>query len=387
MAEPGRRTGLIAGVIAAAILVPLAAAILSRGGGGRPSSGVAPAICAIDPADGEVAIAAAIAGCPNGSTIRFPAGRQYRQAHGIVLADRQDLTIDGNGSTFVNSSDGTVTKAVDGNWIVLRGRNITLKNFTAVGSFTAYQGMPRDLATIGTGDPAFTEAQMGIGLYGADTVHVEDVTLLNHWGDGVTTGPDEYVDGSTPDYTRNVFLKRITVRTVGRMCFGPTSGTNIWIEDSTCTDAWYGGVDAEIDNPNQPLQGLHILRNTFEGFNHLGIFVPVAAGNVPTRDIEIRDNRFLTLPDKRCAAPIHVGAYPDSNPATFRNVVVAGNHLQHFGSGIVLDHVEGGIVKGNVLTRASLPGPTPEGVCGTQFSEPIRVTNSVDVAVDSDGGQ
>ena len=381
------RPRMVLCVLGAALAVGLLGVLFVDGGQSNRRAASALRICAIDPADGEVAITAAVAGCPNGSTVRFPANRTYHQAHRILVADRQDLVIDGNGSTFRNSSDGTVTKVVDGNWVILRGRNITLRNLTAIGSFDDYDGQPRSLQTIGANDPAFTEAQMGVGLYGPDTVHIEDVTLLNHWGDGVTTAPDEYVDGSTPDYARNIFLKRITVRTVGRMCFGPTSGTNIWIEDSHCSDAWYGGLDAEIDNPNQPLQGLHILRNTFDGFNHLGVFVPVAAGNVPTRDIEIRDNRFLTAPDKRCAAPIHVGGYPDSNPATFRDVVVSGNQISHFGSGIVLDHVVGGRVDGNLLTRISVPGFTPEGVCGKGFYDPVRITNSERVAVGRNDGE
>ena len=361
--------------VAAGLLAVVAATVLASCTSSRPAPDPT---CRIDPADGEEAISAAIAGCPDGSTVLFPANRQYRQAHRILVADRRNLTIDGNGSTFTTTSNGTVTKAVDGNWVIVRGHDITLRNFTAVGSFTAYEGRPRNLATIGTDDPAFTEAQMGIGLYGPRTVHVHDVTLLNHWGDGVTTGPDEYVDGSPPDYATDVHLARITVRTVGRMCFAPTSGTDIWIEDSRCSDAWYGGVDAELDNPGQPLRGLHVLRNTFEGYNHLGVLVPVAGAG--TADIEIRDNRFLTPADKPCAAPIQVGAYPDSNPATFRNVVVTGNHITHIGPAIVLDHVDGGTVAGNVLTRQPVDGFTPEGLCGAGLHEPIRVTNSVNVA-------
>lgn len=383
-----RRPRIAVGLFAVALVVVFGAALVFDRGRSPDNTGKQPPpTCAIDPADGEVAITEAIADCPNGSIVLFPANRQYHQAHRILVAHRQNLTIDGNGSTFTNSSNGTVTKAVDGNWVILGGHNITLKNFTAIGDFTGYEGQPRDLATIGTDDPEFTEAQMGIGLYGSDTVHVHDVTLLNHWGDGVTTGPDQYIDGSPPDYAKNIYLKRVTVRTVGRMCFGPTSGTNIWVEDSNCSNAWYGGLDAEIDNPDQPLQGLHVLRNTFDGYNHLGIFVPVAAANVPTRDIEIRDNTFVTAPDKKCAAPIHVGAYPDSNPAMFHNVVVSGNNVKHFGSGIVLDHVDGGSIEGNALARVSVEGSTPEGVCGVGFYDPIRVTNSVGVAIGRNGSQ
>ena len=335
--------------------------------------------CGIDPPDGEVAIAAAIERCPNGSVVQFPPAKQFTQANRILVKDRRDLVIDGNGSTFTTTF-AQRAGPVNGNWVILRGHNITLRNMTSVGTF-AYTG-ERSLARISP-DSSFSEASPNYGLYGVDTVHLEDVKAFGPWGDGVTTGPDEYVDGSAPDYTKNVFIKRMTVEKTARMCWGPTSGTNIWIEDSSCKDAWYGGLDAEIDNPNQPLQGLHVLRNTFEGFNHLGIFVPVAAANVATRDIEIRDNRFLTPPDQRCIAPIHIGGYPDTNPAMFRNVVVEGNSLSHYGSGIVLDHVEGGAARNNGLTRLYAEGFTPEGLCGSALADPVRVTNSVNVVVEA----
>lgn len=367
----------------AALFVLVVALILGRAvlssDDGPELDGATDRICAIDPPDGEVGITAAIESCRDGSVVMFPPGRQYTQANRILVKDRRNLVIDGNGSTFTTTFTGR-TNQINGNWLILRGFDITLRNMTSVGTF-AYTG-ERSLERISP-DPDFSEANPSYGLYGVDTVHLIDVKAYGPWGDGVTTGPDEYEDGSTPDYTRNVFIRRMEVVKTARMCWGPTSGVNIWIEDSSCKDAWYGGLDAELDNPDQPLQGLHVLRNTFDGFNTLGVFVPVAAANVETRDIEIRDNRFLTAGDQPCSAPVHVGGYPDSNPAMFRNVVVEGNSLMYYGSGIVLDHVQGGSAQGNNLTRLYVEGFTPEGLCGVGSAEPIRVTNSIDVTVEA----
>lgn len=378
---PHRR--ILVGLLAAALVLAFGATIFSDHARRSKSTVTSPTrTCHIDPPDGEVAIAAAIARCANGSVVRFPPGRRYHQSNRILIQDRRDLVIDGNGSTF--TTDRVGKGPVNGNWVVLRGFNITLKNMTSVGTFT-YSG-ERSLARISP-DPSFSEANSNYGLYGVDTVHLTDVKAYGPWGDGVTTGPDEYIDGSNPEYSRNVFIKRMQVEKTARMCWGPTSGMNVWIEDSSCKDAWYGGLDAEIDNPNQPLQGVHVLRNTFDGFNQLGIFIPVAAANVPTRDIEIRGNKFLTPPDQKCSAPIHVGGYPDSNPAMFRDVIISGNYLEHYGSGIVQDHVDGGSIEGNTLAPLSFQGLTPEGLCGAGFHDPIRVTNSVNVAVGRNAGQ
>jgi hypothetical protein len=324
-----------------------------------------------------------IAGVPDGSTIQFPAGGCYRQDRRIEVKDKRNLVIDGNGSKFTTTSNGTITKSVDPNWLVLRGFSITIKNMTVVGDFTAYEGQPRKLSTIGTGDPEFTEAQMGFGLYGTDTVHLTDVKAFNNWGDGVTTGPAHYADNQhtgSRTFTNNVFIKRMEVETVGRMCWGPTSGTNIWIEDSLCRDAWYGGIDAEMDGLDQPLSGHHYLRNTFDGFNHLGIFVPVAATNGSTRDIEIRGNKFLTYPDSACSAPIHIGGYPDSNPAIFYNIVAEDNEMKTNGSMIVFDHVNGGSIQRNKLTEY-----TEAGCAYPNTPTLIKLTNSSGVTVAHNG--
>ena len=346
-------------------------------------------VCNIAPAQGEAAIMAAIDDCPNGSPgnrtiIRFPAGAKYTQARKIQIQDRRHLDIDGNGSTFVTTSNGTVTKSIDGNFVILRGFDIRLRNLTVRGDFTAYEGQPRSLKTIGVGDPEFTEAQMGIGIYGADTVYIEDVGVFNNWGDGLTIGPDEYVDGSKRDYAQNVFVKRMEVETVGRMCWAPTSGNNIWIEDSVCRDAWYGGLDAEADGVDQPLRGHHYLRNTFDGFNHFGILIPVLTDN--SGEYEIRDNRFLSANDAVSYPVIQVGMYP-SNPRVATGVIVSGNSFKSYCSGIALDHVNGGTIQHNSLIRVykSLPGGTgsytPAGLCGTGHTDAITVTNSANVIV------
>jgi hypothetical protein len=331
----------------------------------------------------EPELNAFIKGVPDGSTIKFPQNGCYKQNRRIEVKDKLNLVIDGNGSTFTTTSNGVVTKSVDANWLVLRGGNITIKNMTVRGDFTAYEGQPRKLATIGTGDPEFTEAQMGFGLYGTDTVYLTDVKAFNNWGDGVTTGPAHYADDlhhGDKTFTHNVFIKRMEVETVGRMCWGPTSGTNIWIEDSVCRDAWYGGIDAEMDGLDQPLSGHHYLRNTFDGFNHLGIFIPVAATNGSTRDIEIRGNKFLTYPDSGCSAPIHVGGYPDSNPAIFSNVIVEDNEMKTEGSIVVLDHVNGGSIQRNKMTGYREVG------CAYPAKPPLtKVTNSTGVTVANNG--
>ena len=336
-------------------------------------------VCSINPANGD-AIAGAIADCPNGSTVRFPANGRYTEGGKIEIRDRQNLTIDGNGSTCTNTADGATTQAVNPVWLILRGRNITLRNMTAVGTFDVPG--PRDLSKLQP--PRFTEASPGFGIYGADTVRLLGVKAFRVWGDGVTTGPAHYADAGhvgNHDYTHNVLVDRMEVATVSRMCWGPTSGENIVIQSSSCKDAWYGGLDAEADHFAQPLRNHRYLNNTFDGYGNTGIFVPVAGDPGFSRDIEIRGNTFLTGPDKQCSSTIGVGGYADSNPRTFENVTVADNVIRFVAMGVWLDHVTGGVVQNNTMIRVEPPDDyTPHGWCG--FDEPVRVTNGTDVVVD-----
>lgn len=347
------------------------------------SGGQREQVCGIAPSDGEAAISAAIAGCPDGSTVRFPPKAEYTQGARIEVRDRRDLTIDGNGSTFFSTADGASTQAVNPVWLILRGHGITLKNMTAIGSFDVPG--PRDLTKLRP--PRFTEAAPGFGIYGSDDVKLLDVSAIRVWGDGVTTGPAHYADpkhvGDT-EFSRNIIIDRMSVQTTSRMCWAPTSGDNIVIKNSTCDDAWYGGLDAEADNFTQPLRGHKYLDNTFRGYGNFGIFVPVAGDPGYSSDIEIRGNRFLTGPDRECSPTIGVGAYPDTNQRTFGNVTVVGNEIPFMSIGVSLDHVEGGAVRNNTLVRLPPPnGYTPKGWCG--IDEPVRVTNGSGVVVEGNG--
>lgn len=232
-------------------------------------------------------------------------------------------------------------------------------------------------------DPEAIESNTAFAIYGTDGALVEDVTARNAWGDGFTTGTDIYVDTNVLNadarYTRNLTIQRVTVVKVFRMCFGPTMGVNITIQDSSCRDAWYGGLEAELDTVDQPFQNHRYLRNTFDGFLHYGILVPVAGEG--TKGIEIAGNRFLTGSDNFCSPTILVGAYPDSNPRTFADVRVEANEITTVARAATLDHVVGGTLKGNTIRRIPTPSGDPvEAWCGT--TEPITVTNSTGVVVE-----
>jgi len=156
----------------------------------------------------------------------------------------------------------------------------------------------------------------------------------------------------------------------------------VWIEDSTCTDAWYAALDAETDNPAQVLRNQHYLRNTFDGFNLGGLLIPVPGEIGKVSDIEIRGNRFLTPPDVACNQTLMVGAYPETGAGyEFANVRVEDNELRTFARGISLDFVNGGAIRNNRITQLPPPpGTTILQYCGEDRQ--IIVTSSTGVVVE-----
>ncbi len=60
----------------------------------------AESFCDITPANDVLAIEAAINGCADGSTVRFPENASYVLGDTIFVRDRNNLVIDGRGSTF-----------------------------------------------------------------------------------------------------------------------------------------------------------------------------------------------------------------------------------------------------------------------------------------------
>ena len=95
----GARAGAVAlGVVLAVVATGLTVPRLVNGSDTGDSASPARPVCQLPPTDGEAAVTAAIARCPDGTTVRFPRDAVYHQSAAIKVERRADLTIDGNGS-------------------------------------------------------------------------------------------------------------------------------------------------------------------------------------------------------------------------------------------------------------------------------------------------
>ena len=327
-------------------------------------------VCAIDPADGQAAIAGAIQRCPNGSRVSFPAGRTYHQTDAISIERRTGLTIDGNGSTFIKTNAGEDSVARP-QWRILEGSNITIEDMTIDGSLPSG---PR-------GIPPGNQWDHGVYISGGTGHTVRDVTIRNVFGDAVTVAPSGlhlYGDATAGQVARDVLIQRVTATSTARMCLGLTGGIGIRAEDNVLSDCRYAGIDLETDAVGEKLQDVHILRNQISGYYlfAIGVAGPVYAPPNPgdIDNIEIRGNTTLTASDT-CWEPIHAERGPVSN------LVVADNPmLKSIGDGIELYDVTSGSVSGNTFQLTASPL-----LCNTP-SIPVRLHASPNVTVSGNTG-
>jgi len=338
--------------------------------GAAPPVAAAAGICPIDPGDGQVAIAAAIAGCPNGSRVRFPPGRTYHQTDAIAIERRSGLTIDGNGSTFVKTTRGEDSVGRP-QWRILEGDTVTIENMSIEGS----------LAPGPRGITPGNQYDHGIYILGGTGHTVRDVAIRNVFGDFVTVAPSGLYllrDATKGQLPRDILVQRVTGAGAARMCIALTGGIGLRVEDSVLSDCRYAGIDLETDAVGEKLQDVQILRNQIAGFYLFAIgvvgpaYAPPNAGDIDR--IEIRGNSTATASDT-CWEAIHADRGPISN------LVVADNtHLRSHGDGVELRGVTSGSVSGNVIELMA-----PPWWCNAP-SIPVRLAESPAVLVSGNTG-
>ena len=318
-------------------------------------------VCSVAPATGQAAITKAIAGCPDGSVVRFPRAKTYRQDGPIRIDDRHGLTIDGNGSTFVTTSTSTAPGM--GNFTVLRGTGITFQNIVARGTFDLKPPYSVGRYPSGIG----WESNTAFAFFGTNGGGVRDSQVYNVWGDGVILAFDGILDAAVRCYggvcdwqvARNMVIERVSVDNASRTCFAPTQTRNNVIRDSHCRNAWMWGIDAEADGyPVEqdgqllhnalPIDGLLIERVTFGGYGFGAIAVPVG-GDFDTivGNITIRNNTIgPRQPSNPCGSTVLVGAYPAGR---LTNVVIEGNDITAMANAVEMRQTDGGAIRNNTF--------------------------------------
>lgn len=232
----------------------------------------------IDPTgatDVTAALNAFIAAAPDGSTLVFPAGGRYRIDGTVVVADRNRVTIEGNGSTFFAATPGDRTRV---HWQVVRGSDVVLREIFVVGANP----------NAGLGDLAYQtayEAQHGFSIHGTDGVELDRVRATDVYGDFVYLGID-----NRGRWSSRVWIHDSTFARNGRQGIGLTAVRDSVIERNTMSEVRRTTLDFEPNGRTWGVDNVKILDNVF-GSGRL-MFVS-ANGVAPVSNIEISRNRLV----------------------------------------------------------------------------------------------
>ena len=335
------------------------------------------------PVDAE--IVAFLASVADGGTARFGAGKCYAHNSVIVLTNRSNVTVDGNGATFhklTAPAPGQINSQ-NGSWRVSSGTNITIRQMTIRGSYA-----PPVRGTPGQG----LNYEHGIALWGVQGAKVLGVTVSNVDGDCAVADPD-IAAAQNPviggDYrkvnpTRNALIDHLTCSGAGRQGVASTHAEYLTIQNSEISNVQQNAIDIEIDHPADEVNGIPseknhhitIANNKMYDYYFSAIAVPLGE-NPDVGTITIRDNVTTTTSDT-CFAAVYAG----DTRFTMGRLEVTGNTFRALGDGLRLTQVSSGLVSGNTLI-----GPSPQTACynpalpGGGYPQPVRLIDSPNVTV------
>jgi Right handed beta helix region len=215
---------------------------------------------------------------PDGGVVRLARDGDYRVEGTIVLNDRHDLEIDGNGARLF----ATMTGAPDRCQIkVLGGSGFEIRNLEIQGA-NPHAGLDERAYN------AELEFQAGLTLEGVTDVEVDRVNIHDTYGDDIFIGrrvEDRRV-------TERVWIHDSSFARNGRQGIAIIDGRDIVIERNKFTDMRRGTVDLEPAG-GLVVENVHIIDNEV-GPGRL-LFVP-AAGGGPVNRIVIARNRLHGRP-------------------------------------------------------------------------------------------
>jgi len=213
-----------------------------------------------------------MASIADGATLRFPVGACYRVDGTLVLTDRRDLVIDGQGASFTASvvppASPKITRQM---WSVVGGRNITIRNMSLKGTNpTATFHVEREWFPL-------------IQIAGTQTALVEGVRGSNSWGDFVSIGPDvrrvANSDGTPVVYPKDVTVRGSTASVIGRHGITCNGCENVLVDGNAFSDVAYQILDVEVEATAWHARHVALTNNTIGGRVNLSVLANAGIGH------------------------------------------------------------------------------------------------------------
>jgi hypothetical protein len=222
------------------------------------------------------------AGLAPGSTVMFPPGSRYRVEGVLLLLDRHDLTIEGNGSTVFARTDGSgVAPPRAGyraywprrreHWHIRDSTDVTLRNFTVQGA------NPRAGATPEAYVPAL-EGQAGVAISRSNNVVLDSMRIQDTYGDFV------WITGASS----NVTIRRGTFLRSGRQGIAIVNARDVLVEDNNIRDVARSVFDLE---PVGRARAEHVHLQANRVGNYTNFLLGAVGGGPGVNDVWLQGNR------------------------------------------------------------------------------------------------
>jgi Right handed beta helix region len=215
---------------------------------------------------------------PDGGVVQLERDGDYRVEGTIVLRDRRDLVIDGNGARIFATTTGEPGRS---QIRILGGSGLKIRSLEIQGA-NPHAGLDERAYV------AKLEWQHGISLEGPTDVEIDRVNIHDTYGDHI------FIGWRIDDHrlTKRVWIHDSTFARSGRQGIAVIDGRDIVIERNRFTDMRRATVDLEPVG-ELVVENVHIIDNEV-GPGRL-LFVP-AAGGGPINRIIIARNRLHGRP-------------------------------------------------------------------------------------------
>lgn len=306
----------------------------------RPAVVSSSAIDATGQSDVTQDLLALFASVRDGGTVRLAAGAQYRVEGPLVLENRHNLTIEGNGALLFATTTGenvTPPRGLQHKWprkrahlVVIGGGGLVVRNLQIRGAHSN-GGANGDYVE-------GLEGQHGIALRGVQGAELDRVRITDVYGDFVYLGA---YGGARSAWTRNVRIHDSHFERNGRQGFGITAAEDVLLENNYIGDIRRTALDIEPNDESDGVKRLTVRKNTFGAIgNH---FLAGHGKKGTIEDIAIEENVVH--------AKMRVSTHPAGNRRrNFRIVNNTSDHIVGLPLPLMtLNRIDGVMVRGNEL--------------------------------------
>lgn len=205
---------------------------------------------------------------PNNSTLQLAANGCYQVDGHLVLSNRSNLTLDGNGATLkvlASTASSAATVQLAG------GTDVTVENLNILGN----NPVPQYIAS--------REWSAGIQVSGTNGATINNTTIQHVYGDFVTISPNH----STP--AQNVLVENSQFNTSGRQGISFADASQVEVTNVTLGNTANDTFDVESDAATLGVNNLLIQNTTSFGTGQIW-FSAGGDSEVNTGQVLVRNN-------------------------------------------------------------------------------------------------